>query len=234
MKKALIFSLLSAVIILVGCTISKNTPVNNDQAGMANPASINCEQKGGTLEIRTDATSGQVGYCKFSDGSECEEWAFFRGECQPGAKDQATDWQTYTDFKLGVQFQYPKIWPGPKVENYSYSDGGYFLGEQKSLWRINVGNNMPEIDKEYYPLFVEFFPVKNYDSVLKDLRADELIGDIQENIINGNKAITYGESGESDINRILIFFSNGTIRISNRELDSNTELRFAKSFKFIK
>ena len=51
--------------------------------GMANPASVNCEQKGGALEIRTDPTGGQVGYCKFSDGSECEEWKFFRGECRP-------------------------------------------------------------------------------------------------------------------------------------------------------
>ncbi len=90
MKKALIFSLLSTVIILVGCTISKSTPVNNDQAGIANPASVNCEQKGGTLEIRTDATGSQVGYCKFSDGSECEEWAFYRGECQPVSEKDKT------------------------------------------------------------------------------------------------------------------------------------------------
>ena len=24
---------------------------------------------------------GTVGYCLFPDDSECEEWAFFRGEC---------------------------------------------------------------------------------------------------------------------------------------------------------
>ena len=52
-------------------------------AAIANPASENCVKQGGTLEIR-DETGGQVGYCIFADGSECEEWAFFRGECAPG------------------------------------------------------------------------------------------------------------------------------------------------------
>jgi putative hemolysin len=51
--------------------------------GLANPASVYCEQQGGKLEIR-DETDGQVGYCMFDDGSECEEWAYLRGECAPG------------------------------------------------------------------------------------------------------------------------------------------------------
>jgi putative hemolysin len=51
--------------------------------GMPNPASVHCEEQGGKLEIRDEA-DGQVGYCIFEDGSECEEWAFFRGDCRPG------------------------------------------------------------------------------------------------------------------------------------------------------
>ena len=31
-----------------------------------------------------DEAQGQAGYCKFADGSECEEWALLRGECKPG------------------------------------------------------------------------------------------------------------------------------------------------------
>ncbi|MEK7160486.1 MAG: DUF333 domain-containing protein [Patescibacteria group bacterium] len=50
--------------------------------GLANPASVNCVNEGGILEIRNDEIGGQYGICKFSDGSECEEWKFFRGECQ--------------------------------------------------------------------------------------------------------------------------------------------------------
>ena len=59
------------------------------KADMPNPASVYCEENGGTLEIREDDTGGQVGYCMFEDGSECEEWAFFRGDCQPGDSFEA-------------------------------------------------------------------------------------------------------------------------------------------------
>ena len=50
---------------------------------LANPASVFCEENGGMLEIREEA-DGEVGYCIFPDGSECEEWAYFRSECGPG------------------------------------------------------------------------------------------------------------------------------------------------------
>ncbi len=63
---------------------SDNTNENSPSTGMANPASVNCEKSGGTLEIRTGADGGQVGYCKFSGGKECEEWAMMRGECPVG------------------------------------------------------------------------------------------------------------------------------------------------------
>jgi putative hemolysin len=56
----------------------------NAQANLPNPASVYCEENGGTLEIRIDDSGGQVGYCMFEDGSECEEWAFYRGDCKPG------------------------------------------------------------------------------------------------------------------------------------------------------
>ena len=51
-------------------------------ANMANPASVNCVNLKGTLEIRTDANGGQVGYCNLPGGKTCEEWGLFRGECE--------------------------------------------------------------------------------------------------------------------------------------------------------
>ncbi len=54
-----------------------------ENAGLANPASVYCEEQGGTLEMR-EGEDGTTGYCVFDDGSECEEWAFFRGECEAG------------------------------------------------------------------------------------------------------------------------------------------------------
>lgn len=59
-------------------------------ANMANPASVYCVQQGGKSDIRKDASGGEVGYCVFPDKSECEEWAYMRGECKPSAKSTTT------------------------------------------------------------------------------------------------------------------------------------------------
>ncbi len=56
-------------------------------AGLPNPASVFCEDKGGRLEIRTAADGSQSGACIFKDGSECDEWAFYRGECAPATNE---------------------------------------------------------------------------------------------------------------------------------------------------
>ena len=64
--------------------ITELPPDDQASADMPNPASVFCEEQGGTVDIRTDADGGQAGFCIFADGSECEEWAFTRGECTPG------------------------------------------------------------------------------------------------------------------------------------------------------
>ena len=51
---------------------------------IANPASVFCEDNKARLEIRTNADGSQYGVCIFDDNSECEEWAYYRGECKPG------------------------------------------------------------------------------------------------------------------------------------------------------
>ena len=82
--------LLFTGLLLIGCTPVNEPPATDngenteEPAGLANPASVHCEEQGGTLEMRTDADGGQYGVCLFDDGSECEEWAYFRGECVPG------------------------------------------------------------------------------------------------------------------------------------------------------
>ena len=51
---------------------------------LPNPAATFCEEQGGTGEIVTAADGSQSGVCHFPDGSVCDEWAFFRGDCAPG------------------------------------------------------------------------------------------------------------------------------------------------------
>jgi hypothetical protein len=53
-------------------------------AGMANPASVNCTEQGGTLKIEERGDGGQIGVCYFEDNRQCEEWALLRGECPLG------------------------------------------------------------------------------------------------------------------------------------------------------
>lgn len=48
---------------------------------MANPASTYCIGQGYDLDVRS-GEGGEYGVCVFGNGKECEEWAFFRGECR--------------------------------------------------------------------------------------------------------------------------------------------------------
>ena len=50
---------------------------------LANPASEFCEDNNGTVDIRS-SQNGEYGVCVFQDNSECEEWMFYRGECEAG------------------------------------------------------------------------------------------------------------------------------------------------------
>ena len=85
MKKLIVAAMILATLLVVACgpePAPTATPTES-APGLPNPASKFCVDQGYQLEIRTEA-GGEVGYCLFPDGSECEEWAFYRGECEPG------------------------------------------------------------------------------------------------------------------------------------------------------
>jgi len=100
MKKLIIFTILIASLALTGCAVKKSVDVGKDNqnkntentvsenAQIANPASTYCIEQGGNSAI-IETEAGQAGICKFNDGSECDEWAFFRKECKAG--DKPTD-----------------------------------------------------------------------------------------------------------------------------------------------
>jgi putative hemolysin len=71
------------VLVLLFSPVRSSESQPGGEAGLPNPASVYCEEHGGRLEIRSAADGGQYGVCLFPDGSECEEWAFYRGECGP-------------------------------------------------------------------------------------------------------------------------------------------------------
>ena len=74
--------LLVIVICLIKYSEKREASNNKNIAAMiANPASVYCEDNNGTLAIKTDANGGQYGICTLKDGSQCDEWKYYRGEC---------------------------------------------------------------------------------------------------------------------------------------------------------
>jgi putative hemolysin len=91
-----IFTFVIILMALTACTAPQTQatpePAATDmpQAGMPNPASVYCTQQGNKLEIHTAADGSQNGICIFPDGSACDEWAYYRGECGPAAQKSPT------------------------------------------------------------------------------------------------------------------------------------------------
>lgn len=72
------------VFLLAGCGGAASEPAAEPTAGLPNPASVNCSEQGGTLQIESRPDGGQFGVCYFEDNRQCEEWALLRGECPAG------------------------------------------------------------------------------------------------------------------------------------------------------
>ena len=90
MKRVLLFiGLLLAAMAMGACGANggqagNNSAGGNNNAAISNPASVNCEEQGGTLQIESRPDGGQFGVCYFDDNRQCEEWALLRGDCPVG------------------------------------------------------------------------------------------------------------------------------------------------------
>lgn len=62
---------------LAGCAAQPTPAQPVPTVGLANPASVYCEQKGGVL-ISKQSEQGSYALCRLPDGTEIEEWALFR------------------------------------------------------------------------------------------------------------------------------------------------------------
>jgi putative hemolysin len=90
-----IFTFTIILMALTSCTalkvqIPESAATDIPQAGIPNPASVYCEQQGNKHEIQTASDGSQNGICVFPDGSECDEWAYFWGECGLAAQKSPT------------------------------------------------------------------------------------------------------------------------------------------------
>jgi putative hemolysin len=85
MFRKIFLTLLTLIVSVLSTSCSPRPADPTAVTNMANPASVYCEENGGRLEFRQDAAGGVSGVCVFPDGSSCEEWSYFRGECGPAA-----------------------------------------------------------------------------------------------------------------------------------------------------
>ncbi|ENC0535889.1 DUF333 domain-containing protein [Escherichia coli] len=77
---------LPCLLVLAGCSTSSQPEAPKPpQIGMANPASVYCQQKGGTL-IPVQTAQGVSNNCKLPGGETIDEWALWRRDHPAGEK----------------------------------------------------------------------------------------------------------------------------------------------------
>lgn len=73
MRKLLMF-VLCVALLAGGC----GDDADDSDVGVPNPASVFCEEQGGTVRIETAEDGSQVGICVLADGAEVDEWEYYR------------------------------------------------------------------------------------------------------------------------------------------------------------
>jgi putative hemolysin len=124
------------------------TAADMPQANMPNPASVYCEQNGNQLEIRTAADGSQSGICVFPDGSTCDEWAYFRGECGLAAQESPTPAMT-----LESTTEASGGGPGGSSDSGENASGGYMppgTAEEIVDWWGVIKNTEPGAQYDDY------------------------------------------------------------------------------------
>jgi putative hemolysin len=145
----LIFSFIAMLIVLTaGC--SPEEPATSESE-LPNPASVFCEEQGGIVEIRSNPDGSQYGVCLFPDGSECEEWAFFRGECQPGATEPPVPVPTATSLPVPAETAQPL----PLVSGYTNDAFGFAFGLPEG-WEVEEHEDYVLFNTPGYRIFVRY------------------------------------------------------------------------------
>ncbi|HSB56343.1 MAG TPA: DUF333 domain-containing protein [Nitrosopumilaceae archaeon] len=87
MKKYLKIGIIVGILAIIAVSMYFIPGTRNVEPESGNPASKYCLEHGGTSFVKTVTTingsESQEGICEFPNGSQCEEWQYFRGECSP-------------------------------------------------------------------------------------------------------------------------------------------------------
>jgi putative hemolysin len=168
MSRKALFNVLTLIslMLITSCTTGQASPT--PEANLPNPASVYCEENGGELRFKEDSSGGIVGICVFPDGSECEEWAFFRGECTPASQGIPTSlpteipspppidpadyqgWWTYTHPIYGFSILLPTDWVVDETATGDPLMNGHLLNlhPQNSAENLNIRMTFRNISEE--------------------------------------------------------------------------------------
>lgn len=151
----------SAIILFAGCAGAPQPPQQNNSTPphqppvknnttLANPASSNCVDAGYRLELREEK-GGQAGYCIFKNGRECEEWAFFRGEC--------TDADSFT------MVESPGFVIDPKEVAYRFSSDGLLTIRETQLRNGSASTLTAWLSPSGFAAFIKAISSYGYGSL---------------------------------------------------------------------
>jgi putative hemolysin len=159
MKNIFIFVIILMTLTACKAPQTQSTPepaaTDMPQVGMPNPASVYCTQNGNKSEIHTAADGSQSGVCVFPEGSTCDEWAYFRGECGPATQNNPT--------------------PAMTVEATIDASGGYMppgTTEKIADWRGVIKSTEPGAQyDDYFELWTNgqiiYFGIDSMDPAVK-------------------------------------------------------------------
>jgi putative hemolysin len=140
------------------------------QTGMPNPASIYCEQNGNKLEIQTASDGSQNGICVFPNGSTCDEWTYYRGECGPAAQESSKPAMT-----VEATTEPGGGGPGIGGGTEEQASGGYMppgTSEEIAGWRGVIKSTEPGAQyDDYFELWTNgqiiYFGIDSMDPAVK-------------------------------------------------------------------
>ena len=161
MKRIFTFTII--LLALIACTVAvraiigyfsvtqatcHSTATDIPSAGIPNPSSVYCQEQGLQPEIRMASDGNQNGICVFPDGSECDEWAYFRGECGPAAQKSPTPAMT-----IEATTQASGGGPGGSTPQEENASGGFMppgTAEEISDWWGVIKSTEPGAQHDDY------------------------------------------------------------------------------------
>ena len=126
---------------------------------MPNPAAVYCEQQWGTINIVKDEEWNESGMCKLADGTEVEEWEYYR------ANNTGLVESLYTEEDLkSAEKTITEEWFGKmtvKVEDVKLK----YMGDEKANWELKYCQELDATVEECVVFESEFF-IPEQDAVM--------------------------------------------------------------------